>query len=778
MKNRYFGLVISIFVAAVSFTGYAQERYSLSGKVVDISGKSIPGGTIKLLNPQDSAVVRSAQANDGGFKFETLPAGSYLLRTSSIGFTDDLKAINLTKNIDLTLVLAEQSTALNEVAVSGNKQIFRNDKGNFKVNIESTVLAQVPDVAGLITKLPGVQLSPNGEQINIVGRGAPLIYLDNQRITLNDLASLSTQDIKTIEILHNPSSKYEAEGRSVLLITRSKSKLDGTKVALTTTNSFKRYFQSRNSANVNVKKNRLEFKGNVQYNNQNQWESNSNDFRIADENFATNYRVYSIGKRMQAVFSGGVYYEINDADYLSANVSKRYQDGNFTNTTATYIRQADTRDNVDTYNKNEGKRPLLNANVNYSKALKKLDGQLFLGAQYAQFAHKLTSNIYNDYNHTGIALSQERQQDYSAGVFAGRADFEKSFNKALKLESGTSISSATSDATLEQRNYDPAQGTASAFAYAEQIYGAYTQLSGKSGKANCSAGLRMENTNIDGNGGAASLIIKRNYTDFFPKASVDFAVTDSSNLSINYARSISRPDYAAMSQMTTYINPYFEWANNIQINPTIRQEVTATFQLKDNSISVSYYHASDPVYYAVHYDKDTRKLRMINTNYKSESGVNINLIVPVKSGVWTSTNTLTGSINKVKDPAALVNKARPYAYVYSNNEFKLPAGYTLMVSGWGSTKRDEGVFEHNASYAIDTALTKTFLKKLTATISYNSILSASEYKENFTINNVASKGIYYADVREVGLSLKYAFGNIKDSRYKNKEIDANMNRIR
>jgi hypothetical protein len=778
MKNRYYGLVVSIFLTAVSFTGYAQDTYSLSGKIIDLLGKSIPGGTVKLLKLQDSTVVRSAQANEGNFKFETLPAGSYLVQTSGIGFKDDVKQVTLSANTDLIVVLAEQSTALNEVAVSGTRQIFRNDKGNFKVNIENTILAQVPDVAGLITKLPGVQLSPDGEQLRIVGRGEPLIYLDNQRITVNDLSSLSTQDIKTIEIVHNPSSKYEAEGRSVLLITRTKSKLDGTKVTLSTSNAFKRYFQSRNGINVNVKKNRFEFKGNVQYNNMNLWESNSNDFRIEEEDFATNYRVYSIGNRVQAVFSGGVYYQINDADYVSANVSKRYQDGDFVNTTGTYMKQGGSQDNIDTYNKNNNGKPLLNANVNYNKRLKKLDAQLFIGAQYAQFAHELNSRISNDYNHTGLALSQTRQQDYSAGVFAGRADFEKSFKNALKLEAGTSISSASSNAFMNQIDYDPAQQVASDFDYAEQIYGTYTQVSGKVGKANFSAGLRLENTSIDGQGGAASLTIKRNYTNLFPKASIDFAVTDSSNLSFNYARSISRPDYAAMSQMTTYINPFFEWANNIQIKPTIRQEVSATLQVKESSIGITYYHASDPVYYAVHYDKDAKKLRMINTNYRSESGVNLNLTVPFKSGIWTSTNTLTGTINKVKDAAAVVGRASPYVYLYSNNEFKLPAGYTFMVSGWGITKRDEGVFERNASYAVDTAITKTFLKKLTATISYNSILGSSEYKENFATNNVASKGIYYADVREIGLSLKYAFGNIKDSRYKNKEVDDNMSRIR
>jgi hypothetical protein len=127
---------------------------------------------------------------------------------------------------------------------------------------------------------------------------------------------------------------------------------------------------------------------------------------------------------------------------------------------------------------------------------------------------------------------------------------------------------------------------------------------------------------------------------------------------------------------------------------------------------------------------------------------------------------------------AIINRVKPYVYLYSNNQFKLPAGYTIMISGWGVTKREEGIFERNAMYAVDTAVSKTFFKKLSATLSFNSLLSTQQAKETFTINSIVSQGIYFADVREISLGLKYAFGNIKDSKYKNKEVDENMNRIK
>ncbi|WP_432712540.1 outer membrane beta-barrel protein [Pedobacter sp.] len=765
-----------LFFSFLSFSVFAQKNFVLSGQIVDLAGKTIPNGTVKLLDT-NSEIVKAVQVKEGVFSIESVPEGRYLLNTSSIGFNDDIKNIILNRDTSLILIMVDNSTLLNEVQISGTKQNFSNSKGNIKVNIENTILSQVPSAIELLSKLPAVQLSPDGEKLSIVGRGDPLIYLDNQRITLNDLNSLATNDIKTIEIVHNPSSKYEAEGRSVIIITRNKSTADGSIVTLSTTNSFKRNFHSRNGLNVNIKKDRLEFKGNMQYNYLNLWESNSNDFNITDEDIATKYRVYSIDTRRQTIINGGLYYQLNETDYLSANVSKRYQGSVFTNTTDTYIKQPESEDFIHTIINNKEVRPLFNSNVNFNKKFKEQNGQIFLGVQYAQFSHDLASNIYNNYNETETVLSQDRKQNYGVDVVSARADFDKLLKNEMKVEIGANFSSAASNSILKQTDYMPALHLASDFAYEEQISSAYTQVSGKIKRANFSAGLRMENTNVNGTGGAASLMLKKNYTDFFPKATFDFPLTDG-NLSVNYAKSIVRPNYTSMSQITAYINPFFEWANNINIKPTIQQEVSATLQVKDNSIGLTYYRVNNPVYYAVEYNEENRKLRMINTNYESESGLNLNIIIPFKSSIWTSTNTITGIINKVNEPMAVINKIKPYVYLYSNNEIKLPAGYTLMISGWGMTKREEGIFERNAMYAIDTAVSKTFFKKLNATLSFNSLLSSQEAKENFTVNSIISQGIYFADVREISLGLKYAFGNIKDSKYKNKEIDENMNRIR
>jgi len=694
------------------------------------------------------------------------------------GFSQDTRPASV-RTDSLAIKPKDSIKELKEVKISGAKKLFTVINGNIRVNIENSVLSSIPNTIDLLVKLPGLQLSPDGEQLNLAGKGTPLLYLDNQQIKMVDLASLSTNDIKTIEIINHPSSKYEAAGRAVILITLKKNKSYGLKIDLAETAAFKTYYQNRSSVNASFKQGKLEFKGNIQYNYLNLWESNSNDFLVTHKNLESAYTVTSIGLRQQTIIDGGIYYQINDNDYLSFNSSKRFQHENFTIATQSFLQDTAKEDHVVTNNFNQDNRPFYNSSLNYSKKLKDTGGELFIGAQYSRYHQALNSNIWNNYNDTQNVFSQSRQQQYLIEVLSGRADFEKAFKNEMKLENGISLSSANSNALLDIESYGSLSTATSNYDYREKIYAAYTQLSGKIKKVSYTAGLRFENTRVQaGYHDSIPPSVHKNYVNLFPKASVNFPLGTSKSFILAYAESISRPNYSTSSKITTYVNPFFEWSNNINISPSIKKEISATVQHRENTFGISYYRINNPVYFSAEYNGESNVLRMIDKNYALESGVNITMTIPFKSGLWSSTNMLVATKDQVKDPAAIMGKSRPYVYFYSNHQFKLPAACILMVSGWGITKRNEGIFQRNAGYAIDTAVTKTFFNKLNCSLGYNSLLSTGQVKENFDVNGVTSKGIYYLDQRQVSLSVKYAFGKLKDSAYKNKDVNDNMNRIR
>jgi hypothetical protein len=291
--------------------------------------------------------------------------------------------------------------------------------------------------------------------------------------------------------------------------------------------------------------------------------------------------------------------------------------------------------------------------------------------------------------------------------------------------------------------------------------------------------LRAENTIAKGNyQSEKALLIDKNYINLFPKATVEIPIDSTNTINLNYAKSISRPNFSTTSQVSAYINPYFVWSNNTNLDPTITDEVALSYQYKDKSVKVSYNKINNPVFYGSSYDSAENILTFKTTNFEKETAYNLEFTVPFKHKFWNATNILNFSLSKIEDKQAIVNDVKPYLYYYSNHSFKLPKEIQLSLTAWGLTRQQQGVFERSALFTIDFAISKTLFKHLDCTISYNDIFKQMKFHENFTVNNITAKGIYYTDSNLVSLSVKYSFGKIKNIEFKEKNIDENSSRIR
>lgn len=268
-----------------------------------------------------------------------------------------------------------------------------------------------------------MQVSVDRESITVVGKGSPLIYIDNQKVGLNDLNTLAVADIKTIEIIQNPSSKYEAEGRSVILITRKFSKKDSFKTEISEVASFKKNYNNYLGFNSSFKKSRLELKANFNYNRLNPWESHSIDYQIPSAEIASKYDVTAETKRKQYVFGGGLFYKINEDDYFSVNVSGKLQSDTYPINTTTDNKNKDVINNVVTYSDNSGRKNFVNSFLNYQKKIKSIDAQVFTGLQYSNFDQTSLSNVQDNFNNTEFELSQNRDQRFKVNVFFRKIRF-------------------------------------------------------------------------------------------------------------------------------------------------------------------------------------------------------------------------------------------------------------------------------------------------------------------------------------------------------------------
>lgn len=669
---------------------------------------------------------------------------------------------------------------LNEVIVKGTKKTFSNTNGNLKIDVANSNFKSATNTIDLLSKLPNIQISPNKETISIIGKSNPLLYIDNQKATLNDLKTLSVDDIKSIEIVKNPSSKYEAEGKAVILITRKFSKKEGFKIDLTETASFKKRFNNYLGFNASVKKKKLELKTNFHYNQLNVWEKHHMNYQIPIANIISDYGVEAYTKRPQFIFGGGFFYKINEDDYLSFSANARFQDDIFGINTKTFNRQDELIDKVITSSDNDNNKKFINSFVNYSKKIKSINTQFFTGFQYSNYKEGTSSLVQNNPNETQFKVSQNSEQQFNVAVFSGRADVEKSFKNEMKLEIGGLFLDANAKTNLNIIDFNTTVSSVSNYDFKEQNTSGYSQFSGKIKKIDYIMGFRIENTHIEGKyKNENAPLIQKNYTHFFPKAQVGISIDSSKTLTLNYSKSIIRPNYSNTNQGSTYINPYFIYGRNINLDPTICDEIAVNFQWKDKSVTLSYSKNSNPVYGDFSYDNQQNILTFSQKNFDVATGYNLDFTLPFTYEFWTMSNNLILILNKIEDDSAKQNQSEPYVYYYSNNVFRLPKEYSISVTAWGLTTQKEGVFEINQpKLLLDLSVSKIFFKNWDCTLSFNDIFKSSVYRENFTINSISSKASYLMDTHEIALSVKYTFGKIKDSEYKEKSINENENRIR
>ena len=769
-----------VFLFLLCASAYSQETFAVSGVVVYTNRESVPFGDVTLFFDNMDAPLKYTAIENGRFVMESIKEGSYRLQISGLGLETKEMNLKVNKNLSLNIEMNAKTTDLNEVQVTAAKAVAVLKNGNLKIDVDNPIFSSIPDALELLGRLPGIQMSPDRETLTLLGKGTPLLYLGRQRISLNELKALSVDTIKSIEIVRNPSAKYEASGRAVLLITLKKENGYGSKLNFSETASFRQNFNAYHGLNGSLKKDRWTVQGNFNYNDLLQWESHTFRFGIPEQRIVSDYSV-SIDRnvRNEIQTGGRILHEISENDYFSFNIAYRLQTNDAPIATETLLSQQLETDFIRSNTQNDNTKNFVTTNFNYNKKLGK-SLNLFMGLQYSDFTQRLDTDISNNFNSIGDVLSELRQQKYRIGVWAYRFDLEKDFESGFKLEVGANVSRADADADTQIDFLGSETDTDLDYTYQETTYASYAQVSGGLGKTiNLDIGLRIENNQVKGEIDVDSApIVNRENTAFFPKVGLNVAVDSTKTLTLNYARSIDRPDYSRASSITTFINPFLEGSGNVNLLPTFSEELTASYLWKKGSISFTYLNRKNPMYFTIGYETGADRAVLSQKNLESESGYDMNLTVPMTKGIWSSNNTLMLSMRHIKDQDAVMENARPYLYAYTDQRFQFWKNATISFGGWVMTKRFEGIFRRNAMAVFNISLAKTFFKKLDIALRWNDITRAMNFEESYSINGVFADGIYFVDAREVALSINYNLGKAKNTDLEEKDIDENLDRIR
>ncbi len=756
-----------------------QEQLSLKGKVLDGNKVPVDIGDVLLLVPETRELVSYTTLVQGNFAFKDVPKGEYLLEISALGYATFSKKYVIHDSLEVVIQLEEETTQLENVEVIASKNPITNKNGNFKVDVLNPVFSTMVDPLEVLVKLPNVQISPNRESISVLMKGTPLIYLGNQRISFGEFVALSVDSIESIELINNPSPKYEAEGRAVILIQLRKNNDKGTTVTLGETLSFRQNTNNYISANGNHSNGKWNLRGNLNYNTIGQWESNTFAFAIPTENIRSDYLVLiPDNKRMQINSGMGFYYPINANDYISLNTIFRRQTDDAGFETSTFLQNGGETNEITSETQNENRRDYFSANFNFNKRLSE-NLNLFTGIQYSSFDQKLQTDIANNYNNEGLVLDQTRNQDYKIESLAARLDFEQVISENLQLDFGTSWNEAKADAFSQIDQPELANGDVINYDYKEILYAIYTNTASSFGeKFKFNLGARVEYNQVEGQlEKDLQPLVERENTRIFPKVGLNFTIDSTKTLSLNYSRNINRPNFSRTSSVRVFINPFLEAGNNVDLIPTITNEISTNLQVGNTSIFGGIYTNKNPRYFMIGYKENDSAALLAENNLDEESGYYLGLTVPFSHKIWSSTNSVSITYNKIKDSSAVFTKAKPYLYVYTDQQLRVMKDTIVSVGGYALAQRKEGIIERNGMVVLNASVTTTLFEKLQCALRFNDITKAMNYGESYSINGVEANGTYYVDGREMALSLKYSFGGTASNAFKNKNVDENLDRI-
>ena len=794
MKKKIILLVL--FLSPIF--AFSQVNYSVRGKAVAPEGY-LPMGNVIALNPTDSSFIKGAAFFEGDFQIDGLVDEEILLVLTSLEFDDTYLRVsyNGSQVVDLGEVPISNSGALlSEVVVNAERPVFnRRSDGTTEVLIENTTLATSNSTIDILSKIPNVVVVDGG--ISVFGKGEAIIFLNGRRITNEQLSMVQPTNVKTIEVIRNPSAKYDAEGGAVIHITTIQNEQEGYQINLRENISYSPFGGPISYSNIDIGHNKGKFSSKAYYTLQ-VGEDRMKLFTTRDrDEEATYLRTTLITDNNRdfenySYYGLGVQYNIADDKYVSVEYSGYYEKtgGNWLSQNNIVDRASSNYYESDIHLNEKDRNNSLS--FNYNNAIDTLGSNLFIGGQYSNF-DITTDNFITERSELNEANSSRLLKsllDLQIDIFTGRVDYTKVFRNKSSIEFGGKFSYVDNGSTLNflvsevNSDYTIDPDLSNAFSYQETIGGAYFTFKDQlSSKLKYSVGLRAEHTQYDLNvSQEGTKQIEDIYFNVFPNLSAIYTFSEKHSIGLTYTSRINRPEYESLNPVLIYQDPY----TSVQGNPELLPQRMHAFELNstvgNTSFSVGYNYTNSPAYgVALRGDDDySYVLTTVNLEAKRELYASVSHTFSI--GLWTSSNTISVNYDELKEGDYNYEQVavKPYPYLYTNNKFKISNSLNAEVIFWYLGDIYQGIYHRNDMHTLTLAVNKSFFNnalnvRAIADDVFHGYIASGDY-------NVGETDIYYNrrwSTNFFKLAVTYNFGKLKKAKYNNKAAGTEeMNRAR
>jgi len=808
---RKFFILTTALLFGLATASVAQGPTAITGRVKDNAGKPLQSVSISLLDAKDSSLVKTDVSDaSGNFEINTSKEGSFLLSYSSVGFEQQYSAAFEKKSGKKTViepaVLQPGAGKLKEVTIVAKKPMIEVKADKTVFNVEASINATGSNALELLQKSPGMQVD-NNDNISMKGKTGVRVYVDGKMMQLDtkDLAaylkSINSNDIEAIEMISNPSAKYDASGNAgIVNIRLKKNKRFGTNGSVNAGFVQGVTPKGNGSVNLNYRDKKINLFGNVG-GNLGQYENTLDLFRIQKDSLYDQKTIMRSNNKSVNIKGGADYY-INSNHTIGVMATTNFSNSewNSKGNTAVYYQPTGTFvKNLEAFNTVPGDRTNANFNLNY-RYTDTTGREINFDADYGLFRGNGSSyqpNYYYGSNNNFLySVVNRNYTPTDIDIYTAKVDAEQKLGKG-KLGYGLKTAFVTTKNTFDFFT-DTALGKpaqilerSNNFKYTENVNAAYLNYQQQlNAKWSLQVGLRAEQTNSEGILTRADGVlqadnkVKRSYLNFFPSGALTWSINPKHSLNLTYSRRIDRPTYQDLNPFENKLDELTYEKGNAFLRPqyTDNIELTHTFMGFINT-TVGYSHVKDYATQVTDTAINATFVQQQNLATQQILSFNIGAPTPIRkwwngyANFWYNYQLFKGQIGENK-----VDVKVPIFGAYLQQSFTLGKDYTAEVSGWFNGPGVwGGTWRTSSQGAVDMGLQKQIMqKRASIKVSATDIFHTAPWKATNDFGGLYIKGGGSWESQTFRVSFNWRFGSnqIKNSRDRKTGLESEAKRIK
>ncbi|MDO1447083.1 TonB-dependent receptor [Rhodocytophaga aerolata] len=797
MKTLYtyiglFAWLTPLLLVVAIVPGKAQTKATVQGVVTDAAGKPLEFVTILLVKSTDSSLVKgSITTTAGQYEIENVVQGSYLVATSRLGYEKVYsKEFSLHEN-QLTytvpaLIIREDVKVLAAVEVKATRPFIEQQVDKTVMNVENSLVSAGGNALEVLEKAPGVVVDAQNKRITMKGREGVLIMIDGKPTYLsttevmNLLRSTPSNSINSIEIISNPSAKYDAAGNSGIINIRLKrnSSQYGMNGNVALGGGYGRFPKANTGITLTMRQGNLSMMGNYTYDHregygaiaiERHFPENPAAALVKQQGYRPNQTKghtfklgadYTMGKKntFGVLLHGIVNHDkadIQNENQVFTNTSVLQSVSKMTNTTDRRMQRIATT-------------------INYKHTFDSTGRELTADADYSVVNIRPTDNLITSFfnasgEETAPTLLQRTIPPSYVYIRAAKADYVHPINKQTRLETGWKSSYVTSDndvrfEQLEESTWQVDPDRTNHFLYKEIIHAAYMNGNITWKKWAVQAGLRGEQTHSIGNSVTLHKVVDRTYLNLFPSAFLTYSIHEKHQIRYSYSRRIDRPNYLNLNPFIYVMDPYAYYQGNPYLNPQYTNALQLAYTWKGaTTVSIGYNHTKGVITSVTEQNDETKVTKQTVINLDELTSLDLNLSFPVQiTRWWNSHQTINVFRNRYNSHylGQQLDNGRLSGNFSTNHSFLLPGGFTAELNAWYNAPSAHGLSQMRGFGQVSMGVQKQLWdKKATVRVNVTDLFLTAPVKGVIAYQNMDIRFRSSYESRTVRVNFTYNFGN-------------------